>query len=109
MKKSILTLVILGVVALLFSAAAQTQPVSQDDNNTNAAPDQSATPPEMDNGNGNAPDAGDATPEMGGDQQPDQSAPAENSTGTPAAILPSQAIGVGETVQPSFAPPDATG
>ncbi|HEY1716993.1 MAG TPA: secretin N-terminal domain-containing protein [Verrucomicrobiae bacterium] len=115
MKKSILTLVAMGFAALLFSAAAQTPPVSQDDNNTNAASDQSASPPEMDNGSapdaGNAtPDTGDATPDMGGGQQPDQSAPAENSSAPPAAILPTQAIGVGnETVQPSFAPPDAAG
>src|SRR5271154_5187370 len=101
MKKSILTLAALGFAALLFSAAAQTPPVSQDDNNTNAVPDQSEPPPEKDNG---------SPPNTGGDQQPDQSAPTENSAATSDPILPSQAIGVGnKTVQPSFAPPGAAG
>jgi type II secretory pathway component GspD/PulD (secretin) len=110
MKKSIFTLVALGVAALLFSAAGQTTPVSQDDNNTNAAPDQPVSSPEMDNGNGGTPDTGDATPDMGGDQQPDQPATTENSAATSSAILPSQAIGAGNgTVHPSFAPPDAAG
>jgi general secretion pathway protein D len=109
MKKTTFTLVAIGVTALLFSAAAQTPPVLQDDNNTNAMSDQPATPPEMDNGS--PPDAGNATPDiMGGGQQPDQSAPAENSTATPAVILPTKAIGAGnERVQPSFTPPGAAG
>jgi general secretion pathway protein D len=73
-------------------------------------PDQPVPPPEMDNGNGGTPDTGNVTPDMGGDQQSDQSVTPENTTTTPAAILPSQAIGAGnETVRPSFAPPEQAG
>ena len=113
MKKSIFTLIALGVVTVLLSARAQMPAAPPDETSTNAAPDQPAAAPPMDNGNGTAPppDAGATPPEAGADQQSPQAQPA-----VPSAppdnnpILPSKAIGVGnETVAPSFTPPDAAG
>jgi general secretion pathway protein D len=116
MKKSIFTLIALGVATLLFSAAAQMPAAVPPDagNSTNAAPDQSVPPPEMDTGNGGPPDAGGPPPDMGGDQTQGETpgaptAAAGRSESGATTILPTRMIGAGNgTLTPSFAPP-ATG
>ncbi|HEY5040583.1 MAG TPA: secretin N-terminal domain-containing protein [Verrucomicrobiae bacterium] len=109
MKKSIFTLVALGVAALLYSAAAQTSPVAQDDNNTNAATDENAPPPDPGNAAAAPADAGAAMPDMGA-MMPDQSAPGDNAPRTPTVILPSRRLGLEDnTLRPSFLPPGGTG
>jgi general secretion pathway protein D len=100
MKKSISTLIALGIAGLLLTAAAQTPPTPPDENNTApAAPDVPVPPPEMD------PVAPPPPPDTGGDQ----SAATDGAT-TSTVILPSQPMGADkEPVPATYVPPDESG